>query len=86
VKKNFQRRQRKTTQKSMETKQGRKGHLAIQEVLTFGQFFQITPKIATKAGNHVEYKNMNCLEGAVAHGSASSIFAFAPFEIKAVTQ
>jgi|GEM_PF-1591263 len=60
----------------METKQGRKGHLAIQKILTFSQFLQTAPKIATNTHNHLEYKNMNCLEGAVAHGRASSILAF----------
>ena len=59
----IQGRQRNTTQKSMETKQGWKGHLAIQKILTFGQLLLVAPKIATNSGNHVEYKNMNCLEG-----------------------
>jgi len=72
----IQGRQRNTTQKSMETKQGWKGHLAIQKILTFGQLLLIAPKIATNSGNHVEYKNMNCLEGVVANGRASSILAF----------
>jgi len=70
----------------METKQGRKGYLAIQEILPFDQLLPIAPKIATNSGNHVECNNMNCLEGAVAFGRASSILAFGTINNKVVSR